>query len=318
MKDAHERNRCAEAPQPSGEGHLSPEEIRSLTRKLKTDSRILARERKELIRSAPDPQAVIRIIRMTRAVLFSQYGTHPERPKEAGWSPKKDIETLYSLLAEQITASLAHDCEPPQRSCPTCREWGRRHAAAFLKSLPETKALLLKDIAAAYEGDPAAKSYTEIIVAYPGFFAVLVYRIAHTLLSMGIPLLPRMMTEYAHSRTGIDIHPGAEIGEYFFIDHGTGVVIGETTQIGKRVRIYQGVTLGALSLPPGAGDLYRNKKRHPTIEDEVIIYANATILGGETIIGRRSVIGGNVWITESVPPNTRVLLDKPDLIYLSN
>jgi serine O-acetyltransferase len=146
----------------------------------------------------------------------------------------------------------------------------------------------------------------------------MVYRIAHTLHRLGIPLLPRVMTEYAHSRTGIDIHPGAEIGQYFFIDHGTGVVIGETTEIGNRVRIYQGVTLGALSLPAEAGNLYRNKKRHPTIEDGVIIYANATILGGETVIGRRSVIGGNVWITESVPPDTRVILRVQDPIYLPN
>jgi serine O-acetyltransferase len=135
---------------------------------------------------------------------------------------------------------------------------------------------------------------------------------------MGTPILPRMMTEYAHSHTGIDIHPGARIGEYFFIDHGTGVVIGETTVIGDRVRIYQGVTLGALSLPPNAGSLYRNKKRHPTIEDDVIIYANATILGGETIIGARTTIGGNVWITESVPPDTKVILNHPDPIYLRN
>jgi len=155
-------------------------------------------------------------------------------------------------------------------------------------------------------------------LSYPGLLAITLYRLAQTLHTLGIPLLPRMITEYAHSRTGIDIHPGAQIGEHFFIDHGTGVVIGETTTIGDRVRLYQGVTLGALSLPPKAGDLFRDKKRHPTIEDDVIIYANATILGGETIIGARSVIGGNVWLTESVPPDTKVLMNRPDLIYLKN
>jgi serine O-acetyltransferase len=174
---------------------------------------------------------------------------------------------------------------------------------------------LASDVRAAYEGDPAAKSYDEIVFSYPGVFAVMVYRIAHQLHIQQIPLLPRIMTEYAHSLTGIDIHPGAEIGESFFIDHGTGVVVGETCKIGRNVRLYQGVTLGALSLPRDAGERLRESKRHPTIEDNVIIYAGATILGGDTVIGARSVIGGNVWITESVPPDTKVLLEKPRLVY---
>ena len=167
----------------------------------------------------------------------------------------------------------------------------------------------------AHEGDPAAKSYDEIIFSYPGLFATTVYRIAHQLYEQGLPLIPRIMTEYAHSRTGIDIHPGAHIGEHFFMDHGTGIVIGETGQIGDRVRIYQGVTLGALSLPRGSLEGLRNQKRHPTIEDDVVIYSGATILGGETVIGARSVIGGNVWITESVPPDTRVFLKRPELVF---
>ena len=175
--------------------------------------------------------------------------------------------------------------------------------------------MLATDVHAAYEGDPAAKSFDEIIFSYPGLFAVTVYRIAHQLLGQGVPLMPRIMTEYAHSLTGIDIHPGANIGESFFIDHGTGVVIGETTEIGERVRIYQGVTLGALSLPKEEVESLRTKKRHPTIEDDVIIYAGATILGGKTVIGARSVIGGNVWLTESVPPDTKVFLKKPELVY---
>ncbi|MFA6056198.1 MAG: serine O-acetyltransferase EpsC, partial [Thermodesulfovibrionales bacterium] len=188
-------------------------------------------------------------------------------------------------------------------------------AIGFMKELPRLRMLLGKDIRAAHEGDPAAKSYDEIIFSYPGLFAITVYRIAHEIYKQKVSLIPRIMTEYAHSRTGIDIHPGARIGESFFIDHGTGVVIGETTEIGQRVRLYQGVTLGALSLPKDAVEKLRNEKRHPTIEDDAIIYAGVTILGGETVIGARSVIGGNIWLTASVPPDTKVFLKKPELIY---
>jgi serine O-acetyltransferase len=175
--------------------------------------------------------------------------------------------------------------------------------------------VLATDVRAAFEGDPSAKSYDEIVFSYPGVFAVMIYRIAHQLFVQGVPLLPRIMTEYAHSVTGIDIHPGAQIGESFFIDHGTGVVIGETTRIGKHVRLYQGVTLGALSVPRDGRNRLKEKKRHPTIEDEVIVYSGATILGGETVIGARSVIGGNVWITQSVPRDTKVFLETPKLIF---
>jgi serine O-acetyltransferase len=184
-----------------------------------------------------------------------------------------------------------------------------------LGRLPQLRAVLATDVQAAYEGDPAAKSYDEIIYSYPGLFAVTVHRLAHELWRQQVPLLPRIMSEYAHNLTGIDIHPGARIGESFFIDHGTGVVIGETTEIGRRVRLYQGVTLGALSVPRDKVDSLRSEKRHPTVEDDVIIYAGATILGGGTVIGARSVIGGNVWLTESVPPDTKVFLKKPDLVY---
>jgi serine O-acetyltransferase len=184
-----------------------------------------------------------------------------------------------------------------------------------MRELPRLRAILATDVKAAYEGDPAAGSYDEIIFSYPGLLAITVSRVAHILWEGGVPLIPRIMTEYAHSTTGIDIHPGAHIGPSFFIDHGTGVVIGETTEIGERVRLYQGVTLGALSLPKDAGAQLRHKKRHPTIEDDVIIYAGATILGGNTVIGARSHIGGNVWITESVPPDTRVFMKRPELIY---
>ena len=188
-------------------------------------------------------------------------------------------------------------------------------ALAFIESLPKVAAILATDIRAALEGDPATKGPDDVIFCYPGLLATLIFRLAHELYKLDVPVIPRIMTEYAHSKTGIDIHPGATIGQAFFIDHGTGVVIGETTIIGKNVRLYQGVTLGALSLPRDAGEKMRNKKRHPTIEDDVIIYANTTILGGQTIIGKGSTVGGNIWLTESVPPGTKVLLKRPELIY---
>ncbi len=185
---------------------------------------------------------------------------------------------------------------------------------SILNQIPEIRDKLRSDISAAFEGDPAAKSLDEIILSYPGTEAIAVYRVAHEIHLLKVPFIPRIMTEYAHSKTGIDIHPGATIGEHFFIDHGTGVVIGETTEIGKNVRIYQGVTLGALSIKKDAsGNIERGKKRHPTIKDNVIIYAGATILGGETVVGKDSVIGGSVWLTESVPPCTILINKLPEL-----
>jgi serine O-acetyltransferase len=223
--------------------------------------------------------------------------------------------SFYDGLAAQITLCVRHECLRYNLDCTHCEDRGQTEAIRFMRELPGLRALLAKDVRAAYAGDPAAKSYDEIIFSYPGLFAVTVHRLAHQLLKQGVPLMPRIMTEYAHSQTGIDIHPGARIGESFFIDHGTGVVVGETTEIGDRVRLYQGVTLGALSLPREEVESLRMRKRHPTIEDDVIIYAGATILGGDTVIGARSVIGGNVWLTESVPPDTKVFLKKPELVY---
>ena len=178
----------------------------------------------------------------------------------------------------------------------------------FIAALPEVRRLVETDVSAAYDGDPAATSRMEVVMAYPGLYAVTVHRLAHVLYRLGVPIIPRVMSELAHSRTGIDIHPGATIGERFFIDHGTGVVIGETTVIGRNVRLYQGVTLGGLSFDkdPETGALVKGLKRHPNIEDNVVIYANATILGGDTTIGHDSEIGGNVWLRESIPPNSRV------------
>jgi serine O-acetyltransferase len=200
--------------------------------------------------------------------------------------------------------------------CTSCSERGQKEALALLKKLKGLRKILAEDVKAAYQGDPAAKSLDEIIFGYPSIMAIMTYRLAHELHVQEVPLIPRMMTEYAHSVTGIDIHPGARIGRHFFIDHGTGVVIGETSILGQCVRVYQGVTLGALSLPmEEKGDTLRKVKRHPTIEDHVTIYAGATILGGETIVGAGSIIGGNVWLTRSVPPGVTVMIEAPRLKY---
>jgi serine O-acetyltransferase len=266
----------------------------------------------------PSRECVIDIIDGLREILFPGYFTRGKLdPVNLRYSMGTSVATLFDALSEQICRSIRHDCFRYDQPCSDCEEQGHRLALKLLEQIPSIRKILATDVRASYEGDPAAKSFDEIIFSYPGIYAMTVYRTAHKLYEFGVPLLPRIMTEHAHSVTGIDIHPGAEIGESFVIDHGTAVVIGETTQIGNNVRIYQGVTLGALSLPKGAGDQFRGKKRHPTIEDEVIIYSGATILGGDTVIGARSVIGGNVWLTESVPPDTTVIIETPRLIYKS-
>jgi serine O-acetyltransferase len=195
-----------------------------------------------------------------------------------------------------------------------CAPRARELTQVFLRRLPEIRKLLLRDVQAAFDGDPAATNLDEVILAYPGLLAVSVYRIAHALYDLGVPMMARIMTEWAHSRTGCDIHPGANIGAAFFIDHATGVVIGETTDIGEGVKLYQGVTLGALSFPRDAtGQIIRGKKRHPTVESGSTLYANATVLGGQTVVGADSVIGGSVFLTRSVPPRSRVSLKEPEL-----
>ena len=218
------------------------------------------------------------------------------------------IASLEDHLQRAIYLGLHRNCAKNERPDPKCAKKARDFTARFLAALPDIRAQLGKDVLAAYDSDPAATGIDEIVACYPGLYAIAVYRAAHHLLGLGVQVLPRMLTEHAHSRTGIDIHPGATIGESFFIDHGTGIVLGETSNIGDRVRIYQGVTLGALSIRDrGLADKPdAQKKRHPTIEDDVIIYANATILGGKTVIGQGAVVGGNAWITYSVPPRTRV------------
>jgi serine O-acetyltransferase len=218
------------------------------------------------------------------------------------------IESLEAHLERAIYLGLHRRCTQGRvKLRDRCLRRARAITRRLLEALPEVRALLGKDVLAAFDSDPAASGIDEIVACYPGLYAIAVYRVAHRLLGEGAEVVPRMLTEHAHSRTGIDIHPGARIGESFFIDHGTGMVVGETCVIGKRVRIYQGVTLGALSVRDrGRSDKPVGKQRHPTIEDDVIIYANATILGGNTVIGQGAVVGGNAWITYSVPPRTRV------------
>jgi serine O-acetyltransferase len=264
----------------------------------------------------PSREYVIEIINRLRELLFPGYFNREKLdPVNLKYAIGQSTSTLFDMLCDQICHSVRHDCFRYDQPCSHCGEQGHKKELALWNSIPSIRKILATDVHAAYDGDPAARSYDEIIFSYPGVFALTVYRIAHRLFELDVPLLPRIMTEYAHNLTGIDIHPGAQIGERFVIDHGTGVVIGETTEIGKNVRIYQGVTLGALSLSKDGVTRLRGKKRHPTLEDDVIIYSGATILGGDTVIGTRSVIGGNVWITESVPPDTKVMLEKPRLIY---
>jgi serine O-acetyltransferase len=229
------------------------------------------------------------------------------------------VDTLHDKLTTQIGRALMHEERVLRRADP-CDEptdyeaKGQAMAIAFLEKLPEIREVLATDVQAAYDGDPACKSLDEVIFCYPGLEALTVHRLAHELLKLQVPFIPRMMAEWAHKQTGIDIHPGATIGRHFFIDHGTGVVIGETCQIGEHVKIYQGVTLGALSFDTDDdGNLVRGHKRHPTVEDHVVIYANATVLGGKTVVGHHSVVGSSVWLTKTVEPHTTVLLEKPKL-----
>lgn len=266
--------------------------------------------------SIPSQAEIIEIVEKARRILFPGYFTRTRlHASNLEYYIGEQTTDLYEKVAEQITMAIRHDCRRNNLPCTSCEAQSHNKALAFIEALPRVAATLATDIRATLEGDPATKSPDEVIFCYPGLLATLVFRLAHELYLLEVPIIPRIMTEYAHSKTGIDIHPGATIGPGFFIDHGTGVVIGETTLIGKNVRLYQGVTLGALSLPRDAGETMRNKKRHPTIEDNVIVYSNATILGGETVIGEGSVIGGNIWLTASVPPGTKVLLKRPELIY---
>lgn len=279
----------------------------------------------------PEYDNLIELIHRLKAIVYPVF--HVNEPSREIVSQRLVVELndVRTILSQQISRAIARHAE----SCEDMMDEGcdkqldiqkskslldglKANATGladrFLLQLPRIRASLLNDVTAAYKGDPACKNYDEVILCYPGLQAVTVYRLAHELYLMDVPFLARMMTEWVHGETGVDIHPGATIGDHFFIDHGTGVVIGETCVIGEHVKIYQGVTLGALSFPQDErGELVRNTKRHPTLEDNVVIYANATVLGGNTLVGHDSVIGSSVWLTESVDPFTTVTMMKPKL-----
>ncbi len=268
-------------------------------------------------RNLPVQDKIVEILRTLFVILFPGYmGKLTFTKTNVRFVIGELVNRVHDDLVEQAEKAFRHQCRIRKCEGCDCRAMAEKVTQHLLRRLPEIRELLKGDVAAAYEGDPAAKSYDEIIVSYPCLEAIATYRVAHELHVKDVPLIPRIMTEYAHGRTGIDIHPGATIGKNFFIDHGTGVVIGETTEIGDNVKIYQGVTLGALSFRKDKyGRIVKGGKRHPTIRDNVTIYAEATILGGDVVIGENSVIGGNVWLTESVPPGTTVTISKPELVY---
>jgi len=265
----------------------------------------------------PSKGEMIRVLDILFEILYPGYfGEQGLDEANVTYVVGHKVNELYDLLTEQIYRAIKHECRRLGSVCTHCKVRSEDVAVDFLRALPALRALLAEGVQAAYDGDPAAKSSGEVIFSYPATVAITTYRLARQLLELGVPLLPRIMSEQAHSATGIDIHPGARLGRRFFIDHGTGVVIGETAEIGDDCKLYQGVTLGALSFPKNAcGQLIRGQKRHPTLEDRVTVYAGATILGGDTVIGHDSVIGGNVWLTESVPPDSRVVIENPRLVY---
>ena len=266
-------------------------------------------DRLELLR-CPDRDVIIDIIEKLRRVIFPGYF----RDKNYKYyNAKPNLSVLIEDVMFHLTRQMKLVFQSRGEDEAAAMEHAQEICLAFFSRIPKIRELVQTDLQAAYDGDPAATDMAEIIFSYPGIFAITVYRLAHELHLLNVPMLPRIMTEYAHNITGIDIHPGATIGRFFFIDHGTGIVIGETTVIGENVKIYQGVTLGALSTR--GGQSLRGKRRHPTIEDNVTIYAGASILGGDTVIGKGSVIGSNVFITESVAPATSVINKKQELQF---
>jgi len=267
----------------------------------------------------PSQKAIAGILDEFFEVLFPGYfGESDLTWSNLGYHIGHKIDELFPKLRAEFWKAIRHECKRLGSACQHCERKSEAEAFALMEKIPHLREILSEDVQAAYDGDPAAKSFDEIIISYPCIKAISTYRIAHEIYEQGIPLIARMMSEIAHGQTGVDIHPGATIGRRFFIDHGTGVVIGETTEIGNDVKIYQGVTLGAMSFPKDAcGKLVRGAKRHPTLEDGVTVYAGATILGGNSIIGAKSVIGGNVWLTHSVDPGTKVYIKDPDLTFHS-
>ncbi|MDD6639278.1 MAG: serine acetyltransferase [Lachnospiraceae bacterium] len=265
------------------------------------------------IYNQPDKKEVISILKNLLCIVYPGfYRDKTYKIYHLDHTVSTLIEDVIFHLNKQILLALRYsgvDEDDEQR----LSEHAQHIAVAFMRTIPKVREYLDTDLQAAYDGDPAAKSKDEIIFSYPGIYAITIFRLAHELFLLGVPLIPRMMTEYAHNLTGIDIHPGATIGKYFFIDHGTGIVVGETTEIGEHVKLYQGVTLGALSTRGGQN--LRNKKRHPTIKDNVTIYSGASILGGDTVIEEGVVVGGNAFITSSIRKGTKVSVKSQELIY---
>lgn len=272
----------------------------------------------------PSRRTMEQIVEDLEAVIFPGYHEEePARVENLKFALGEKVNRIARGLTEEIHKCLCFQHDVRDEDCPhmregklatECRDEAEQIGMDLLSQIPEIRRRVRMDVEAAFDGDPAAKSHEEVILAYPGIEALLVHRVAHVLWNRGVALLPRMMSEYVHGKTGIDIHPGATIGDYFFIDHASGVVVGETTIIGNNVKIYQGVTVGAVSVKKEEASI----KRHPTIEDDVTIYAGATILGGETVIGKGSLIGGNVFITQSVPPNSRVFYKPSDFTVVDN
>jgi serine O-acetyltransferase len=253
----------------------------------------------------PNRQNVVSVLNDLQCLIFPGFRTaEPLERDNLRYAAGERIHRIIAMLTSEIKKALLYAFESANRDTAACWNLAEKTACALIEEVPEIRRVTNTDIEAALRGDPAARTTEEVILSYPGLEAILIYRIAHFLHINGVPLIPRIMTEYSHGKTGIDIHPGASIGEYFFIDHGTGIVVGETCIIGKNVTVYQGVTLGALSVKKNLHGI----KRHPTIEDDVIIYSGATILGGSTVIGRGSTIGGNTWVTSSVPPDSVITI----------
>ena len=275
------------------------------------------RARRIAHRYLPSREAIVEILEAVLDLMYPGYfGRRDLNNENLGVHIEQSVAALAPKIEQEMEHCLCYgrERESSRSDVGDCAPRARELTQIFLRRLPEIRRLLLRDVQAAFDGDPAASSLDEVVLAYPGLLAVSVYRIAHALYDLGVPMMARIMTEWAHSKTGCDIHPGAKIGAAFFIDHATGVVIGETTEIGEGVKLYQGVTLGALSFPrDAAGQIIRGKKRHPTVESGSTLYANATVLGGQTVVGAESVIGGSVFLTRSVPPRSRVSLKEPEL-----
>lgn len=268
----------------------------------------------------PSRESILEVKELCFQLLYPGYFGPNDLTKESvRYRTGTLVAALEEKLSAQIIACLCFAAEEDGSSLAPCAERGRAIAREIVSVIPRIRAQLLEDVQAAYDGDPAAQGAGEIILAYPGVLALTVHRVAHELYARGVPVMPRIMSEWAHAQSGADIHPGAKIGRRFFIDHATGVVIGETTIIGDDVKLYQGVTLGALSIQKDAhGRVIRSTKRHPTVEDRVTIYANATVLGGSTVIGAGAVVGGSVFLTRSVPPGARVGVKAPELRFLED